>query len=194
MSQVPNPGDYLVYEFDDESIIIVRGLDGELHAHFNVCRHRGSRICLEAAGNLNRLVCPYHAWAYGLDGRLESARQMPEDFDRRQYALHPCRLAVLEGLMFINLGGEDAADFNRIADNASPLLQPHGLSSTKVVHRETYPTYANWKLVVENFHECYHCSPAHPEYTAVNAYVSAGEHEIGSYAPVVDAWEKVARV
>ena len=109
VSRVQNPGDYLVYEIAEESIIIVRGLDGELRAHFNVCRHRGSRICLEKSGNLKRLVCPYHAWAYGLDGTLESARQMPEDFDPGEFALHPCRLEVLEGLMFINLGGDENA-------------------------------------------------------------------------------------
>lgn len=77
VSRLPEPGDYLTYEIAGESIIVARGNDGELHAHFNVCRHRGSRICLESAGNLRRLVCPYHAWAYGLDGKLESARQMP---------------------------------------------------------------------------------------------------------------------
>ena len=193
VSRVPNPGDYLVYEIDDESIIIVRGLDGELHAHFNVCRHRCSRICLESSGNVKRLVCPYHAWGYGLDGKLVSARQMPEDFDPAQYSLHACHLEVYEGLMFINLGGETVADFSHIAKNLSPFVKPHGLSRTKVVHQETYPTYANWKLAVENFRECYHCVPSHPEYTAVNAYVRAGYQGDGSYAESVAAWEEEAQ-
>ena len=192
-SRVPNPGDYLVYEIDQESIIIVRGLDGVLRAHFNVCRHRGSRVCLQKSGNVKRLVCPYHAWGYGLDGKLESARQMPDDFDTSQFSLHPCQLEVFEGLMFINLGGEDAADFNHIAENLAPFVKPHGLTRTKVVHEETYPTYANWKLAVENFRECYHCASAHPEYTDVNAYVRAGDREIGSYFETIADWEEKAR-
>ena len=193
VSRVPNPGDYLTYEIAEESIIIVRGQDGELHAHFNVCRHRGSRVCLDKSGHTKRLVCPYHAWAYALDGKLESARQMPDDFDASQYALPSCRLAVFDGLIFINLGGDDAADFSYIAENLSPFLSPHSLERTKVVHEETYPTYANWKLAVENFRECYHCAPAHPEYTQVNAYVRAGEVGNHNYAPVVNAWEEKAQ-
>ena len=161
VSQLPNPGDYLVYEIDEESIIIIRGADRELRAHFNVCRHRGSRICLEPSGNVKRLVCPYHAWAYDLEGRLTAARQMPADFDPGQFSLHSCRLAVLEGLMFINLQEENAADFDRIAENVMPFLKPHGLARTKVVHREVYPTHANWKLAVENFRECYHTARPH---------------------------------
>ena len=193
VSRLPNPGDYLVYEIDEESIVIVRGADGKLRAHFNVCRHRGSRICLEPSGNVKRLVCPYHAWAYDLEGRLTAARQMPADFDPGQFSLHPCRLAVLEGLMFINLQEENAADCDRIAENVMPFLKPHGLARTKVVHREVYPTHANWRLAVENFRECYHCAPSHPEYAQVNEYVWASERELGSYGSTVEAWKEEAQ-
>ena len=185
---------HIVHEFADESIIIVRGDDAKLHGHFNVCRHRGSRICLEESGNVNRLVCPYHAWGYALDGKLERAPQMPADFDRDAYGLHPSRVEVLDGLVIINLNEHPGADFKVIADDLSPYLAPHGLDRAKVVHREVYPTYANWKLVVENFRECYHCSPAHPEYAEVNAYVRANAREIGGYEPVIQAWAARTRM
>ena len=191
ISELPNPGDYLLHEFAGESIIIVRAMDGELHAHFNVCRHRGSRVCLEPKGNTKRLVCPYHAWAYDLNGRLSSARQMGEGFDPGDYGLHPCQVKVVEGLIFINLAHPQAAalaDIDYIAGNLMPYVALHGLTKAKVVHREVYPTYANWKLAVENFRECYHCSPSHPEYAQVNAYVRAADREPGSYANVVTAW------
>jgi phenylpropionate dioxygenase-like ring-hydroxylating dioxygenase large terminal subunit len=193
VSELPNVGDYLLHEFAGESIIIVRAGDGELHAHFNVCRHRGSRVCLERKGNVKRLVCPYHAWGYDLDGTLRSARQMPEDFEPADYGLHSCFLKVVEGLIFINLGDpqrQELADLDYVSSNLLPYLAPHGVTRAKVVHREVYPTYANWKLAVENFRECYHCSPSHPEYAQVNAYVRAGDRESGGYEKTVSDWAK----
>ena len=193
VGQLPNRGDYLLYEFAGESVIIVRADDGELHAHFNVCRHRGSRVCLEPKGNVKRLVCPYHAWAYALDGTLRSARQMPDDFEPDDYALPSCLITVVEGLIFINFSDRESAelaDMDLVSENLLPYVTPHGMTRAKIVHREVYPTYANWKLVVENFRECYHCSPSHPEYAQVNAYVRAGEREQGSYADTVTAWAK----
>ena len=174
-SELPNPGDFLTYEIGEESIIIVRGSDRQLHAFFNVCRHRGSRICLKKSGNTRRFVCPYHAWAYDLEGNLLSARHMADDFDQSQHGLHRCQVEVLEGLVFISLASQGNAEFSQIRHNLLPYLKPHGLTQTKIVHREVYPTHANWKLVVENFRECYHCMSAHPEYTQVNDYVRAGE-------------------
>ena len=109
-----NPGDYISYEIADESIIIVRGDDDKLRAFFNVCRHRGSHICLDKCGTVKRLVCPYHAWAYDLEGNLVSARNMPDDFDSSKYGLHHCRVEILEGLIFICLANENTQDFEEI--------------------------------------------------------------------------------
>ena len=184
ISRWRKPEDFVVHEIADESIIIVRAADGELRAHFNVCRHRGSRICVEESGHVSRLVCPYHAWAYSLEGKLESARQMAPGFDRQDYSLHPCKVAVLNGLVFINLQENPGADFDVLAADLQGFIAPHGLEHAKIVHREVYPTNANWKLVVENFRECYHCTHAHPEYAQVNAYVRAHDRDIGNYTPV----------
>ena len=195
-SEIPSKGDYLVYRIGEESIILVRGRDQVVRAFFNVCRHRGSHICLEERGNASKLVCPYHAWAYDLDGRLIAARSMPEGFSKADYPLHGCSVRVAHGLIFICLAGADdpqVADFGGIADLLDTYAGQHHLRDTKIVHREVYPTYANWKLVVDNFRECYHCSPAHPEYTMVNAYVMAHERGPSTYRPVVEAWAEKAR-
>ena len=195
-SEIPSKGDYLAYQIGEESIILVRGRDQVVRAFFNVCRHRGSRICLEERGNAGKLVCPYHAWAYDLDGRLIAARSMPEGFSKADYPLHECSVRVAHGLIFICLAGADdphVADFSGIADLLGTYAGQHHLRDTKIVHREVYPTYANWKLVVDNFRECYHCSPAHPEYTMVNAYVMAHERGPNTYRPVVEAWAEKAR-
>lgn len=194
-SRIPAAGDYLLYEIAGESIILLRDRAGSVRAHYNVCRHRGSRICLESEGNVKRLVCPYHAWAYDLDGRLVSARRMPDGFDAADYPLHPCRVRVLEGLIFVNLAEDEPPDFDRMADHVRPYLAPHGLERTKIAHREVYPTAGNWKLALENFNECYHCAPAHPEYTKVNAFVRVIERRErceGGYAAETEAWAERA--
>ena len=197
VSEIPERGDYLLYAIGEESIIVVRGRDGEVRAFFNVCRHRGSHICLEERGRVRTLTCPYHAWVYDLEGRLVGARGMPADFDRKSYSLHACRARLAHGLIFVCLAGEDdpeVADFSPIETDLDALAGLHRLADTEIVQREVYPTYANWKLVVDNFLECYHCSPAHPEYTAVNAYVKVQDREpITGYADAIHAWEEKAR-
>ena len=193
VSRIPNPGDYFLYEVAGESIIVLRGGEGEVRAFFNVCRHRGSRIRTEPEGHAARLVCPYHAWSYGLDGRCIRARGMPGGFDPEPYGLHPCRVRVFQGLIYLCLSRDHAPDFDVIAEHVGPYIAPHRIERARIAHRETFPTNANWKLVVENFRECAHCLPAHPEYTATYAYVH--EHErsgLHGHDDAVAAWnEKV---
>ena len=102
-SRIPNHGDYFLFNIAKESIIIVRDKDNLIHAHYNVCRHRGSQICSENEGNSKALICPYHAWTYNLDGSLRGARLMEKNFDKNQWSLHKCNLKIFEGLIFINL-------------------------------------------------------------------------------------------
>ncbi|MBM3583163.1 MAG: aromatic ring-hydroxylating dioxygenase subunit alpha [Alphaproteobacteria bacterium] len=191
VARLPTPGSYLVYRIAGESIVLVKGRDGQVRAFFNVCRHRGSLICLEDAGSTRTLTCPYHGWVYDLEGRLIHAKNMPADFDAAAWPLHPCQVRVFEGLVFINLGREDdpaTMPFDPLADALGRYLRPNRLDKAKIVARKTYPTHGNWKLAVENFRECYHCAPAHPEYTMVNAYVKAGDDNPGSYQAVTRAW------
>ncbi|MBL9216346.1 MAG: aromatic ring-hydroxylating dioxygenase subunit alpha [Opitutaceae bacterium] len=166
VSECPVPGSYFLDEIAGESVIVIRGRDQAIRAVHNVCRHRGSRICTEPAGSVKALVCPYHAWNYGLDGRLASAPAMGEDFDPSRYRLKPCAVRVLAGLIFVCLG-EPLGDIDQLISDATPFLVPHGLEQARVAKTLRWPTRANWKLVVENFTECYHCRPAHPEFCSV---------------------------
>jgi len=188
ISKVANAGDFIVYDIGDDSIIITHTKSGELKAYFNICRHRGSKICLTAQGHAKRLVCPYHAWTYNLDGDLLVAKQMGDDFTKSDYSLKPCNIEVFEGLIFINISNANASDFNELRNNLESFIKPHGVPDAKIAHSHTYRVEANWKLVVENFRECYHCTPSHQEYSSVNAYVAAGDKEMGGYLPEVEKW------
>lgn len=167
-SEIPNTGDYLLLEFANESVIIVRAADGEIYALVNVCRHRGSRICFQRTGNEKRLTCRYHGWTYGLDGVLHAAAHMPESFDKSGISLKRLHLRVFQGLIFVNFA-ENPGDFDLVDKELGPRTAPYGLDNTRVAHRESYPIKANWKLAVENYKECYHCAPAHPEYSRAHS-------------------------
>jgi phenylpropionate dioxygenase-like ring-hydroxylating dioxygenase large terminal subunit len=168
VSQVAAPGDYLLFELAAESVIIMRGEDGVLRAFANVCRHRGSRICSAPTGNVKFLVCPYHAWTYGLDGSLQAARHMPPEFDAASHGLKPVELRVIEGLVFVTLAAAPLG-LARVAETLRACFGPYDWATARVAHRALYPIAASWKLAVENYLECYHCAPAHPEYSRLHA-------------------------
>jgi phenylpropionate dioxygenase-like ring-hydroxylating dioxygenase large terminal subunit len=167
-SRAARPGDHFLFELAAESVIIVRGEDGVLRAFANVCRHRGSRICAQASEGAKNFVCPYHAWTYGLDGRLLAARHMPAGFDAAQYGLKPIHLRVIEGVVFVTLNPAPLR-LDKVEKTLKDCLGPYRWSAARVAHREIYAIAANWKLAVENYLECYHCSPSHPEYSRLHA-------------------------
>lgn len=162
-AQLPKAGDYFLYHLKKSSIIIIRGSDEKVYAHYNTCRHRGSAICLQDKGNAPKLVCPYHQWVYDKDGTLLNARMMPDDFCKEAYNLHPVHVKVVEGLIFISLAGEPPS-FEAIEKSLAPYLKPFEINKAKVACIKNYTLTANWKLVAENFRECYHCGGAHTEY------------------------------
>jgi phenylpropionate dioxygenase-like ring-hydroxylating dioxygenase large terminal subunit len=167
VSQIPNKGDYFLYRLLDESAIIVRTSDSSIQAYYNVCRHRGSQICKEDKGTLQRFTCPYHAWTYKLDGSLMSARGMPEDFDRGESSLHVCAMEIIGGMIFVNFSDTpDSLDKAR-EDLAEPLAM-YDFEHMKVAVHKNYQINANWKVTLENYQECYHCSPSHPEYALMH--------------------------
>ncbi len=166
-SQLANPGDFRLFDIAGENVILIRGRDGRIHGHYNVCRHRGSRVLLHPSGNASSMTCPYHGWTYAQDGSLRAAMHMPDGFDRTRFGLMPCRVRVLEGLVFVCLGDHSAPDFDAIAEILTPFLALHGTGAARVAEQRTFSVRANWKLVVENYLECYHCKPAHREYCAV---------------------------
>ena len=162
-AQIKKPGDYFICNLQKDAIIIIRGNKGEVYAHYNTCRHRGSAICLNDKGNASKLVCPYHQWVFDKDGTLLNARMMPDDFCKEEYNLHSVHVQVVEGLIFICLA-EEAPDFSSINNSLAPYLKPFNINNAKVAAIKNYELKANWKLVAENFRECYHCGGAHPEY------------------------------
>lgn len=173
-SRLAQPGDYLVREVAGESIIVVRGRDGELRAFFNVCRHRGTRLCSAVSGKFSETIqCPYHAWTYALDGRLIGAPHMQDaaGFDKKDFPLHRAAVAEWEGFVFINID-EHPQPF---AEWFAPMLHRlsrYGLGALKVGHSVTYDVHANWKLVFQNYSECLHCPMIHPELSTVLPYQS----------------------
>lgn len=161
-AELGRPGDYFTLQIGPSSVVILRDKAGTIRAFHNTCRHRGSRICAGPRGRSPSLVCPYHQWAYALDGSLLHARQMPEDFDRAQYGLKPVHVERLGGTIFVCLA-DTPPDFSAQRAGLEPLLAPHRLADAKVAADVTISEKANWKLVMENSRECYHCVVRHPE-------------------------------
>ncbi len=173
-SGLARPGDYIVRTVADESLIVLRGGDGALRAFFNVCRHRGTRICREASGHFSETIqCPYHAWTYSTDGRLIGAPHMQEvpGFDKRSYPLHAAAVAEYEGFVFVNVDA-NAEPFDQAFAPMRQRLARFGLAGLTVGHRVTYDVQANWKLVFQNYSECLHCPLIHPELSVVLPYLS----------------------
>lgn len=163
VAAIPKPGDYFVYQLGSDSVIVIRGNNAEVFAHHNTCRHRGSLICLEEKGHAPKLVCPYHQWVFDKNGKLLKARLMPEDFDTHSHGLHPVKVEVVEGFIFICLNDE-APDFEALRRDYTAFLRPYQVNQSRLAFSKRYTLRTNWKLVAENFRECYHCGPAHPEY------------------------------
>jgi len=167
-------GDYVLADVAGESLIVLRDQSGELRAFYNVCRHRGTRLCAEASGQLSETIqCPYHAWTYALDGRLIGAPHMQEaeGFDKADHPLHRAALATWEGFVFVSL----APDPEPLAEALAPLagrFDRFHLERLTVVRRIDYDVAANWKLVLQNYSECLHCPTIHPELSTKLPYTS----------------------
>ena len=172
ISQLNKPGDYLTATVADESIFIVRGQDDTLRGFYNVCRHRAHQL-LEGSGNTRNIVCPYHAWSYALDGELRHARisEKVPGFDKSEFCLQPVQVDTLCDLVFFNLD-PDAESLDSQAPGLAQDLQERIPSLDQMEPLDSFsfgPTTmsANWKVVVDNFLECYHCTPAHPDFATL---------------------------
>jgi phenylpropionate dioxygenase-like ring-hydroxylating dioxygenase large terminal subunit len=198
-SRIPKPGDYFVFEYGrGDSLIVTRDQSGAVRAFHNVCRHRGSRLCLHSfdkvlpsecrpdgkpvdsrlsvvqlgpSGNTPVFRCPYHAWTYNLEGRLVSYPPgMPTGFDAAEHGLHPAHVRTVEGFIFVSFARQEPPDFDTFVSNWRTLGQEYGTAQLKVVARKQYPTKGNWKLALENFRECYHCEASHKALIRVHWY------------------------
>ena len=166
-SQLPEPGDFKVLNVGQESAIIVRGSDGKLKGFANVCRHRGSLVCLEQEGHVDKFTCPYHGWMYDIDGNLAAARNMDENFDRSAHGLKSVSVGEIYGLIFVCFDDNPPSLKGAIRDLEEPMGM-YDFENLKVVAQKSYGIPANWKLSIENYQECYHCATAHPEYALMH--------------------------
>ena len=165
VAHIKGPGDWFLFELAHNSVIIVRGKDREVRAFFNTCRHRGARVCEAQRGHAAKLICPYHQWTYNLDGSLLGARNMGPDFDKKLHGLTPVALENVGGLIFICLS-DDPPDMSRVKTDISEQIGRYDLEHCKVAVQDDLIENANWKLVMENNRECYHCDANHPELVA----------------------------
>ena len=160
--EIPNPGDYFTFSIGATPILVLRDQTGAVQAFFNTCRHRGSKICLADKGRLRKLVCPYHQWTYDLTGRLVGTGQMHQGFARADYSLRPVNARTAAGTIYVCLAGAPP-DFDDYRESLEPYLAPHDLGNAKVVHQTNVMVQGNWKLVMENSRECFHCPARHHE-------------------------------
>ena len=163
--QVERAGDFFLADVAGESLIVTRDARGELRAHYNVCRHRGTRICTQRDGHFNGSIqCPYHAWTYGLDGALTAARNMNEmpGFDRGEYPLHQAGVATWEGFVFVHLGS-DRPPLERAFAPIFDRFNDWNIARLRTARTIEYGLQCNWKLVFMNYSECYHCPLLHPQ-------------------------------
>jgi len=170
--RLATPGTWLRFEIAGESILLVRGKDDLVRGFYNVCRHRGSRLCDAEQGVVRtHLRCPYHAWGYALDGSLVTTPMVePDEIDRDSTSLWPVHTALWEGFVFVNLSRgepEPLQDFLASQQDEVLGLARVGLADLRIAHVSTIDVEANWKIVLENYNECLHCPTVHPELMAV---------------------------
>jgi glycine betaine catabolism A len=181
--ELPEAGAYRVVDVAGESIVVVRNREGVLRGFYNVCRHRGTRLCrtVDAEGHSGRpelrggviagrgIVCPYHHWTYDLDGRLVAAPHLSglTASDKAALSLHPVGVDSWGGFVFVNLTPADAAPLAAQLGAIPERLQRYPLEDLRIGRTIQYQVGANWKAICENYNECYHCGPVHPELCAV---------------------------
>ena len=171
-SQLSAPGSYYLFELDQESVVVLRDAEGRLRAFHNLCRHRGTRLCLEPVGALGKAFqCPYHAWTYELDGRLRAAPNMKDvaGFEAADHPLLPVALAEWQGLVFVSFAAQPEPFESALAGLAG-RFERWDLGELRAVHRTVYEVEANWKLFFHNYSECYHCPNVHPHLNKLTPY------------------------
>lgn len=174
-SEIEEPGAYFLFEVESESVIVLRDHDGVVHAHHNVCRHRGTRLVTEPTGTFPRSIqCLYHAWTYALDGRLTGAPFMDEveSFCKENYPLKTVAVAEWEGFLFVNLS-EQPTPFEEAFAPLIGKFDRWTLPELRTAHRIVYDIPANWKLVFQNYSECYHCPALHPALNRLTPFRNA---------------------
>lgn len=174
--EIPSVGDYKLVQVEDESIILVRDKANNIKALFNVCSHRGTQLCTEPTGNFKgkSIQCPYHAWTYALDGKLLGAPLMQEGdgFQKDECGLHRAKVHIWEGFVFINLD-ENPAIFEVQMEALIGKFSDWKIGELRIAKNIKYELNCNWKLILQNYQECYHCPGVHPLLTKLTPVRSA---------------------
>jgi Rieske 2Fe-2S family protein len=187
------PGAFVTVDVADESLILTRDATGVLHAFYNVCRHRGTQLCVEPAGRFaNAIQCPYHAWTYALDGSLIAARAMAgvEGFERADYPLHEAAVAELDGFVFVNLAAHPEPFDSAFAPLAGRFAAWE-IATLREARTIEYDLACNWKLIFQNYSECYHCPLVHPQLDALSPSDS-GRNDL-SEGPFLGGYSELRR-
>lgn len=192
ISEVPRPGTHIVRTLLGQSLIILRDNEGVLRCLHNVCTHRGCRVVDHDGCTSGGFVCPYHAWSFRLDGSLKSAVGLPDDANTGTLGLRQASIRSIGGIILVSMRA-DPAELDGIERRLLGLLHHHGIASARIAARHKYSMRANWKLVIDNFLECYHCYPVHPEICAIRSSVAvqgrvATEETINKWARFVTQW------
>ncbi len=193
-NQIVEPGSFFLQEVLGESLIILRDQTGTVRSFYNLCRHRGTRLCENSSGRFSQsMQCPYHAWTYGLDGRLLGAPHMDHiaGFDKAEHGLQAAHVALWEGFIFVNLAPQPQP----FATAFAPVLgkfEHWNIPPLHAAKRLTYDVRANWKLIFQNYSECYHCPLVHPALAKLTPY-DQGENDLvegpflGGFMPIPKA-------
>ena len=175
-SDLDKAGAFKTVQVGRESVLVTRSRKGDVNAFYNVCRHRGAQLCTEESGEVRRAFqCPYHAWTYDLDGKLIAAPNLTKmpDIDRVEFGLRKIAVTEWLGYVWVCLADEpppfEATVMKEIVERLGDLdlIDHYAIADLSVGRRIVYDVKANWKLIIENFMECYHCATIHPELTEV---------------------------
>jgi len=176
-------GQYFLTKLCGENLIIVRDNDRTIRGFFNFCRHRGATLVMEESGRIPRFQCPYHAWVYDLDGSLHKPRHtdLLEDFNLNEWGLVPVSLDVWQGLIFVNISGH-AGTLHEFLDDMPDYFERYDLAGLRRAKLIEYEVKANWKAIIENYSECYHCPGVHPQLNRITPY------NLGEWLPSTGPW------
>jgi len=193
--EIAHAGDYVLREIGGESLVLLRRDDGTPGAFYNVCRHRGTRLCEEPGSFKGSIQCPYHAWTYALDGSLLNAPHMDqvEGFRVEPYSLNEIPVRLWDGHLFVNLASEPTAFDEHILEMDETLANWR-MGELKRVHRTVYELEANWKLILQNYSECIHCPIIHPLLNKHTPYLGGENYPVretflGSHMELVEGAE-----
>lgn len=181
--QIPASGNYFLRDLAGESLIVVRDEAGKVNAFYNVCRHRGTRLCEKETGAFKgRIQCPYHAWSYAFDGTLAGAPHMNEvpGFSASDFPLHAVKTDVWDGHIFVNLSKGEVEPLAKSLGGLADKFQPWQMQDLRLGKRVVYDIKANWKLIIQNYSECLHCPMIHPALAKVSHYMSGDNEPVNS--------------